>query len=134
MYKSALGLITMLVIVRVAAGPIRSFGIAQKIVARGDDLQPMTVRGEIWDSACASAGSHGKMMMTRTQSKDAKDCTLKCVKAGAELVLYNTDDKTHYRLDSQEKVKQYAGQTVTVIGIYDRATNILHVDSIDSVM
>ena len=133
MYKRALGLITMLVIVRVAAAPIRSLGIAQKIVARGDDLQPMTVRGEIWDSACAAAGSHGKRM-TKTQSKDAKDCTLKCVKAGAELVLYNTDDKTYYRLDSQEKTMEYAGQTVTVIGNYDRATNLLHVDSIESVM
>ena len=133
MYKYALGLIAILVIIKVAAGPIRSLGIAQDNVAREDDLQPMTVRGEIWDSACAAAGSHGKIM-TKTQSKDAKDCTLKCVKAGAELVLYNTEDKTHYRLDSQEKVLEYAGQTVTVIGIYDRATNILHVDSIESVM
>jgi BRCT domain type II-containing protein len=98
-----------------------------------DDLQPMTVRGDIWDSTCAAAGSHGKMM-ARTQAKDVKECTLACVKGGAQLVLYNTDDKTIYRLDSQDKVKQYAGQTVTVIGNYDRATDVLHVDRIETGM
>jgi hypothetical protein len=133
MYKRALGLIAILVIVRVAAGPIRSLGIAQANFARQDDLQPMTVRGEIWDSTCAAAGSHGRMM-TKTRAKDAKECTLQCVKAGAHLVLYNTDDKTIYRLDSQDKVKEYAGQTVTVTGSYDRATNTLHVDSIETAM
>ena len=133
MYKRALGLIAILVIVRVAAGPIRSLGIAQANFARQDDLQPMTVRGEIWDSTCAAAGSHGKIM-AKTQAKNVKECTLDCVKAGAELVLYNHDDKTIYRLDSQDKVKEYAGQTVTVIGNYDRATNILHVDRVETVM
>ncbi len=98
-----------------------------------DALQPMTVRGEIWDSVCAAAGSHGKMM-AQMKAKDAKECTLACVKAGAQFVLYDTDDKTTYRLDPQDKVKEYAGQTVTVIGNYDRATGTLHVDRIETVM
>ena len=132
MSKYALGLIALLFIIRVAAGPTGSRSMAHT-AAPHDDLQPMTVRGDIWDSTCAAAGSHGKMV-AKTQAKDAKECTLNCVKAGAHLVLYETDDKTIYRLDSQDKVMHYAGQTVTVIGNYDRATDILHVDRIETEM
>ena len=131
MYKHALGLIALMVIL--TAGPTRRVGIARDTPAPKDNLQPMTVRGEIWDSTCAAAGSHGKIM-TKTQAKDVKECTLNCVKGGAQLVLSNPDDKTIYRLDSQDKVKEYAGQTVTVIGEYDRATGTLHVDRIETVM
>jgi hypothetical protein len=127
MYKLTVGVFAIVAAITVAAGPIGAGSIAQ------DNLQPMTVRGEIWDSTCAAAGSHGKVM-AKTQAKNVKECTLDCVKAGAELVLYNQDDKTVYRLDSQDKVKEYAGQTVTVIGNYDRATNILHVDRVETVM
>ena len=96
-----------------------------------DAPQPITVRGQIWDSTCAAAGSHGKLM-NKMKAKDAKECTLECVKAGAQFVLYNTDDKTVYRLDSQEMMKQYAGQTVTVIGSYDRATGTIRVDRVET--
>jgi hypothetical protein len=133
MYKHALGLVAIILVVSVAAGPISSTGTARYDAAPNDDLQSMTVRGEIWDSTCAAAGSHGKIM-TKTQAKDVRECTLDCVKGGAQLVLYNPDDKTIYRLDSQDKVKEYAGQTVTVIGSYDRATNILHVDRVETAM
>lgn len=125
--RVALGLIAVLVVAKIAVGPTATVGVAQ------DNSQPMTVRGEIWDSKCAAAGSHGKMM-TQLHANDAKECTLDCVKAGAQLVLYETDDKVIYRLDSQDKVKQYAGQTVTVIGTYDRATDILHVDRVETGM
>ena len=111
----------------------RITGFAAAHGASSDDPQPMTVRGEVWDSICAAASSHGKMM-AQTKAKDVKECTLNCVKAGAQFVLYNTDDKTIYRLDSQEKVKEYAGQKVTVIGTYDRATDVLHVDRVETVM
>jgi hypothetical protein len=72
--------------------------------------------------------------MTKLHASTVKDCTLNCVKGGAELVLYSEGDKVVYRLDSQDKVKEYAGQVVTVIGNYDRATNILHVDRIETGM
>ena len=127
MYKLAADVFAIVTVVTLATSPIGARGIAQ------DNLQPMTVRGEVWDSTCAAAGSHGQVM-AKTQAKNVKQCTLDCIKAGAELVLFNQDDKTVYRLDSQDKVKEYAGQTVTVIGNYDRATNILHVDRIETVM
>ena len=133
MYKYAHGLAALVVILTFAAGTSLSARGGKEISAPEDDKQPLTVRGEIWDSTCAAAGSHGKVM-AKTQAKDVKECTLNCVKGGAQLVLFNPDDKTIYRLDSQDKVKEYAGQTVTVIGEYDRATGILHVDRVETVM
>ena len=89
MYKLALGVFAIVAVVAFAAGPTGTRGSAQ------DNLQPMTVRGEIWDSTCAAAGSHGKVM-AKTQAKNVKECTLDCVKAGAELVLagYSLDSGT----------------------------------------
>jgi len=133
MSKYALGLVAMLVLAGIPAVPDCDIDAANGYAAPQDDLQPMTVRGEIWDSVCAAASTHGKMM-AKTQAKDVKECTLACVKAGAQLVLYNLDDKTIYRLDSQDKVKEYAGQKVTVIGNYDRATGVLHVDRVETIM
>jgi len=89
----------------------------------------ITVRGKIWDSVCAGQASHEKVI-AKTNAKDAKECTLQCVKAGSKFALYNPDDKTTYQLDDQEKAGEYAGQTVTVTGNYDRDTNTIHVDSI----
>jgi len=115
----------------VAVSP-RSTLISQENATPKDTVQPMSIRGSIWDNACAAAGSHGKMM-TKVHAKDVKECTLSCVANGAELVLFNTDDKTIFRVDSQDKVKEYAGQTVTVTGNYDKETGILQVDSINAV-
>jgi hypothetical protein len=132
MHKYVLGL-TILLLVFVAVVPSsRSTGLSHENTLLSDTVQPMTIRGSIWDSVCAAAGSHGKMM-AKLQVKDVKECTLGCVANGAELVLFNSDDKTIFRVDSQDKVKEYAGQTVTVTGNYDRATGILHVDSINTV-
>ena len=133
MPKYALGLVAVLILAGIRSAPNREFYGAIGYTAPQNDLQSMTVRGEIWDSTCAAASSHGKMM-AKTEAKDVKECTLACVKAGAQLVLYNLDDKTIYRLDSQDKVKEYAGQKVTVIGNYDRATDVLHVDRIETIM
>jgi hypothetical protein len=127
MFKYGLGVMAVVMIGGIIAGPVGGVGIAQ------ENLQPITVRGNIWDSTCAAANSHGNMM-TKTQAKSAKECTLNCIQSGAQLVLLNPDDKTIYHLDSQDKVKEYAGQLVTVIGSYDRSTGILHVDRVESAM
>jgi len=132
MSKLALGLTTILLLFMVVAVSPHRTGVCQETTSPRDTAQPMTIRGSIWDSICAAAGSHGKMM-AKLQAKDVKECTVACVAGGAELVLFNSDDKTIFRVDSQDKVREYAGQTVTVTGNYDKATGILHVDSIDTV-
>jgi len=99
--------------------------------AQSSDGQPITITGEIWDATCGANGSHGKMM-TKLNAKDVKDCTLKCSQNGDKFVLFDLQNRIPYQLDDQDKAKQYAGQKVKVTGKYDKATNILHVDLIDS--
>jgi hypothetical protein len=49
--------------------------------------------GEIMDSTCAKAGNHDAMINSG-KMKDAKSCTIGCVKGGASYVLYNSANKT----------------------------------------
>jgi hypothetical protein len=97
-----------------------SFGIAQD----------RTFNGEIMDSACAKMGSHDGMMKSHADIKDAKGCTLGCVKGGAKFVLYDATSKTVYDLDDQQKPVQFAGEKVRVKGTVDKVTNTIHVTDI----
>ena len=61
--------------------------------------------------------------------KNAKDCTLGCVKGGAKFVLY--DGVKAYDLDDQTKPEAFAGQKVRVTGGgWDAGTNMIHVEDI----
>lgn len=91
-----------------------------------------TFTGEITDSSCAAMGSH-EMMLKSEGAKDAKDCTLKCVKMGSKFVLYNPATKTTYQLDDQTKPEQFAGEQVKVTGTLDSSTGTIHVESIQAV-
>lgn len=85
--------------------------------------------GEIMDSQCASMGSHAAgYKMTGTHTPRA--CTLACVKAGGQFVLYNPATKTTYKLDNQRLPRRYAGERVRVTGVYDSATQTIHVKRI----
>jgi type 1 fimbria pilin len=89
-----------------------------------------TFNGDIMDSACAKMGSHDGMMKAHADIKDAKACTLGCVKGGAKFVLYDAASKTVYELDDQQKPVRFAGEKVKVTGTIDRATNTIHVTDI----
>ena len=86
--------------------------------------------GEIMDSACAKMGSHEGMMAQHANIKDAKTCTLGCVKGGAKFVLYDSRSKTLYQLDDQQKPIQFAGTRVKISGSLDKDTNTIHVTDI----
>lgn len=83
-----------------------------------------TYTGEIMDSHCAAMGNHG--------GKEAKACTLGCVKGGASLVLYDASKKAVYQLDDQTKPRDFAGQKVKVTGTLDQATKTIHVTDIQA--
>lgn len=51
----------------------------------------------------------------------------KIQKSGDELVLQETATQTSYKLDNQEKAKQFDGKNVKVMATLDPATNKLHV-------
>ena len=81
-----------------------------------------TFTGEITDSFCAEDGHHIGMI------KSEKKCILTCVKFdGAEFVLYNTETKRIYKLDDQQKPEAFAGEEVTVTGMYDKDAKAIHV-------
>jgi hypothetical protein len=90
----------------------------------------MTYSGDIMDSSCAKMGSHEGMMKGHPGIKDAKGCTLGCVKGGAKFVLYDAGSKMVYQLDDQQKPVQFAGDQVKVTGTLDKATNTIHVTDI----
>ncbi len=89
-----------------------------------------TYSGEITDSSCALMGSHDGMIKGNASVKDAKTCTLACVKAGAKFVLYDAASKKVYKLDDQQKPVQFAGEKVKVAGTLDKATSTIHVTDI----
>ena len=106
-----------------AAALLAGAVVAQKTVS------PTTFTGEVMDSACARAGSHDAMMK-KSGAADAKDCTQKCVQAGASYVLYDATNKTAYQFDDQKKAADFAGQTVKVIGTVDMSSHIIHASAI----
>jgi hypothetical protein len=90
---------------------------------------PLAYMGEIMDETCASKGTH-EQMMSEERTKSAKDCALLCVKYGDKLVLYSKEEKSAYNLDDQNKVADYAGEKVSIIGTYDGLTKTIHIQSV----
>src|ERR1700677_2857690 len=113
--------------------PILLLGLlCLRAVGQQPNNTPMSFTGEIMDNECAAAGTHDAMMQ-KEGFKTTKDCTLGCVKAGGQFVLYGSGDKKIYQLDDQEKPRDYAGQKVSIIGTYDGETKTIHVQTIQAV-
>lgn len=100
--------------------------------------QTKTFTGDIMDNGCASLGTHTQMekmnklpVSSALTGKDARTCTLACVKAGGKYVLYNPATKTIYQLDNQKKPATFAGEKVHVTGTYNSSTHTIHVESIN---
>jgi hypothetical protein len=92
-------------------------------VARAAD---QTFTGEIMDSQCAYMSTHERMMKAEG-AKNAKECTIACVKSGGKYALYDPAAKRAYQLDNQKKAGDYAGQKVTITGTLDSANDSIHV-------
>src|SRR5436305_14656962 len=88
-----------------------------------------TFTGEIMDKQCAQMGSHENMMKAQG-AKDAKECTLACVKSGDKFALFDSATKKVYLIDNEKKVREYAGQRVQITGTYDDDSGTLQVKSI----
>src|ERR1700730_2896906 len=88
-----------------------------------------TFTGEIMDSQCAQMASHDNMMKSEG-AKNAKECTIACVKSGGKYALYDPAAKRAYQLDNQKKARDYAGQKVTITGTYDSGSDSIHVTNI----
>jgi hypothetical protein len=95
-------------------------------IARAAD---QTYTGEIMDSQCAQMASHDNMMKSEG-AKNAKECTIACVKSGGKYALYDPAAKRAYQLDNQKKARDYAGQKVTISGTYDSGSDSIQVKNI----
>jgi H+/gluconate symporter-like permease len=105
-----------------AAGSLRAQGKASR-----------TFTGEIMDSTCAKNNNHNAMKDMPSMGGTAPSCTLACIEMGGKFVLQDTAKKTTYQLDDQSKFKEFAGQKVTVTGVYDAKTKTIHVEKIEAV-
>jgi hypothetical protein len=52
------------------------------------------------------------------------------IRLGSKYVL-KTADKQTYELDDQDKVREYDGKQVKIVGSLDRTTNMIHITSIE---
>jgi hypothetical protein len=55
----------------------------------------------------------------------------KIVKSGNLLVLSDVEGKTTYKLDDQQKAKQFVNKDVKVIGVLDDSTGVIRVSAIE---
>ncbi|MGP0018332.1 MAG: DUF5818 domain-containing protein [Candidatus Sulfotelmatobacter sp.] len=55
----------------------------------------------------------------------------KIVKNGNALVLSDQDGKTTYKLDDQQKAKEFVNQDVKVTGVLDASTGMIRVSAVD---
>lgn len=91
--------------------------------------------GDIMDNGCAAMGSHAQMekmhnlpASSALTGKDARMCTLACVKMGGHFVLYNPSTKKIYSLNPEKDARAYAGDSVIVTGTLQG--NTIHIRKI----
>jgi len=62
---------------------------------------------------------------------ETKTFTGKIVKSGNLLVLSDAEGKTTYKLDDQQKAKEFVNQDVKVTGVLDDSTGVIRVTAIE---
>ena len=78
----------------------------------------------------AQSETEAQQPETQTPQPTASSITGTIVKIGNKYVL-ETSDNIAYQLDDQEKAREYEGKHVKVMGILNRTTGIIHVNSIE---
>src|SRR5580765_748303 len=101
---------------------ISSVGVVMLIAAAfGQGAQ--VFHGEIADSQCALnvhslTRSHEEMLKSKSMGGTSRNCTLYCIQyLGGDFVLSSKNDV--FRLDDQDKAKQFAGMKVKITGNMD---------------
>ncbi len=62
---------------------------------------------------------------------EAKMFTGKIVKSGNVLVLFAAETETKYKLDDQQKAKEFVHQDVKITGVLDDSTGVIRVTAIE---
>jgi hypothetical protein len=104
--------------------------------AGGDKPKVKTFTGEIADSQCSLnvhslTRSHEEMLESKSMGGTSRSCTLYCIQyLGGDFVLSSKNDV--FRLDDQDKAKQFAGVKVKITGTMDPKTKLVHVESMEA--
>jgi hypothetical protein len=75
----------------------------------------------------ANAVSKPSATQPDDQTKDAQTFLGRITQKEGKFILEDTNNKTTFLLDDQEKAKPFDGKAVKVTGKLDSATNIIHV-------
>jgi hypothetical protein len=79
-------------------------------------------------STPSQAGSTPQQQTEATSpQQSARSFEGKIAKSGDQLVLQESSTQTAYKLDDQDKAKQFEGKSVKVMATVDASTNTLHV-------
>ena len=79
-------------------------------------------------STPAQTGSAPQQQTDATSpQQSARSFEGKIAKSGDQLVLQESSTQTAYKLDDQDKAKQFEGKSVKVMATVDASTNTLHV-------
>ena len=106
------------------------------LLAHARDEKPQMFRGEIGDTQCAlnvhsMTRSHTEMLKSKKMGGTPGACASYCVQyLGGDFVLSSKTEV--YRLDSQEKVRLFAGQKVKISGTLDSKSKTIHVVDIEA--
>lgn len=92
------------------------------LAATAQNLKPYNV---------ASAQDQMQQPDNQKPATETKTFAGKIVKNGNALVLSDLDGKTTYKLDDQQKAKEFVNQDVKVTGILDASTGMIRVSAID---
>jgi cytoskeletal protein RodZ len=78
-------------------------------------------------STSSDSSSTSSQTSAATPSESARSFEGKITKSGDQYVLQDNTTSTSYKLDDQDKAKQYEGQNVKVMATMDSSNNTLHV-------
>ena len=71
--------------------------------------------------------------LRRPRLQTSKDFTGTIVKEKGAMMLKDSSSNVSYKVDDDNKVKDYEGKQVKVTGTLDSSTNVIHVDSIQGI-
>lgn len=78
-------------------------------------------------STPSQAGSTPQQTDANNPQQSARSFEGKIAKSGDQLVLQESSTQTAYKIDDQEKAKQFEGKNVKVMATVDASTKTLHV-------
>jgi hypothetical protein len=114
---------------------ICAIGLCLSAQAGADKERPKAYYGEIADSQCSLnvhslTRSHEEMLKSKSMGGTSRSCTLYCIQyLGGDFVLSSKNDV--FRLDDQDKAKEFAGMKVKITGSLDPKTKTIHVESME---